>query len=80
MPSQPFARPSGPISNPTGQVPGPQGTWQGGPVGLAGPAPQQGGTRKGVVVGAIAAVVVVAVAAISILVLTRSAASRATTD
>ena len=72
VPSQPFARPSGPISNPTGQVPGPQGTWQGGPVGLAGPAPQQGGTRKGVVVGAIAAVVVVAVAAISILVFSTS--------
>ncbi|NMD56411.1 MULTISPECIES: serine/threonine protein kinase [Tsukamurella] len=66
-PSQPFARPSGPISNP--QFAGPQGTWQGGPVGLTGAAPQQGGTRKGVVIGAIAAVAVVAVAAVSILVL-----------
>ena len=64
-PSQPFTRPSSPMSNP--QVAAPQGTWQGAPVGLAGPAPQQGGTKKGVVIGAIAAVVVVAVAAISIL-------------
>lgn len=71
-PSQPFARPSGPVSNP--QVAGPQGTWQGGPVGLAGPVPQgqQGGTRKGVVIGAIAAVAVVAVAAVSILVFSTS--------
>ncbi|CAM3882178.1 protein kinase domain-containing protein [Tsukamurella ocularis] len=69
-PSQPFARPSGPISNPQlgPQGAGSPGTWQGGPVGLAGRAPQQGGTRKGVVIGAVAAVLVVAVAAISILV------------
>lgn len=70
VPSQPFARPSGPVSNP--QFAGPQGTWQGGPVGLAGPAPQQGGTKKGVVIGAIAAVAVVAVAAVSILALSTS--------
>lgn len=70
VPSQPFARPSGPVSNP--QVAGPQGTWQGGPVGLAGQSPQQGGTKKGVVIGAIAAVAVVAVAAVSILALSTS--------
>lgn len=67
VPSQPFARPLGPVSNP--QVAGPQDTWQGGPVGLAGQAPQEGGTKKGVVIGAIAAVAVVAVAAVSILAL-----------
>ncbi|TWS17807.1 protein kinase [Tsukamurella asaccharolytica] len=76
-PSQPFARPSGPIPNPPisnaltsdPQAAGPQGAWQGAPLGVAGRAPQQGGTKKGVVIGAIAAVAVVAVAAISVLVL-----------
>ncbi len=69
VPSQPFARQPGPVSNP--QAVGPQGTWQGGPVGLSGQAPQQqgGGAKKGVIIAAVAAVVVVAVAAISILAL-----------
>ncbi len=70
-PSQPFARPSGPISTPEVPMGGPQGTWQGAPVGLAGPAPQGGGssgTKRGVVIAAIAAVVVVALVGVGILV------------
>ncbi len=66
-PSQPFARPSAPSLPAAGQYPGPQGAWQGGPVGATGPAPQSGGTKKGVVIGAIAAVAVVAIAAVAIL-------------
>ncbi|WP_156485780.1 serine/threonine-protein kinase [Tsukamurella pseudospumae] len=63
-PSQPFQRPSGPI-------PGAQGTWQGAPVGPAAQGRQQAGSgpKRGVLIGAVAAVAVVAVAGISVLAL-----------
>ncbi|MBS4104235.1 serine/threonine-protein kinase, partial [Tsukamurella paurometabola] len=68
-PSQPFAQP----------VSGPQGAWQGAPAGLAQQAPAQQGGKRGLIIGAVAAVLVVAVGAVAVLLLSSGSDGARTT-